>query len=282
VVATGSHDSTIRLWDLAGDRPKEVAILRGHQDEVSSLAFSPDGKTLASGSRDETVRLWDLTGAKPRQSAVLRGPKSNVVAVAFGPDGTMLAAGFDSSAEGKAATWVWNLKEEKPKETLRLIDKADNDYVWSMVFSADGKTLATAGVNRTVFWDLQHPKTTSARLEEVWGKLALSRDGKTLAAEGNRSIELVDLGHGKPRIKAKIEWPQQEDALNSLAFSPDGGKLAAADHHGKIGIWEASTSKKLHEWTLPGPVQGIAFAPDGRHLATANANGTAYILRLSQ
>jgi WD40 repeat protein len=57
-VASGSQDHTIRLWDLAGRHL--IGSLAGHTDGVLSVAFSPDGKTLASGSADKTVRLWNL------------------------------------------------------------------------------------------------------------------------------------------------------------------------------------------------------------------------------
>ncbi len=58
VLASGSADNRVRLWDVATGR--QLRVLTGHRDRVTSLAFSPDGKTLASGSRDETVKLWDV------------------------------------------------------------------------------------------------------------------------------------------------------------------------------------------------------------------------------
>ena len=64
LVATGSQDQTIRLWDLStGD---ELAILEGHEFTVGGLAFTPDGRTLISGSGDDTVRLWDVSAFHPK------------------------------------------------------------------------------------------------------------------------------------------------------------------------------------------------------------------------
>ena len=59
---SGSRDKTIKLWDLATG--KEQATLKGHKDKVYSVAFSPDGKTLASGSQDSLIELWDANTGK--------------------------------------------------------------------------------------------------------------------------------------------------------------------------------------------------------------------------
>ena len=62
VLASGSQDHTVRLWQ--GDTGRELARLMGHQSWVDVLSWSPDGRILASGSRDKTVRLWDPDGAR--------------------------------------------------------------------------------------------------------------------------------------------------------------------------------------------------------------------------
>ena len=85
--ASGIYD--VRLWDVATGR--ELRLLQGHTEDVNSLAFSPDGRTLASGSDDKTVRLWDV--ATGRQLRLFQGHTGYVNSVAFSPDGRVLASG---------------------------------------------------------------------------------------------------------------------------------------------------------------------------------------------
>jgi WD40 repeat protein len=75
ILASGSHDNTIKLWNVATGR--EIATLTRHSESVNSVAFSPDGKTLASGSLDKTIKLWDV--ATRREIATLTGYSESVV-----------------------------------------------------------------------------------------------------------------------------------------------------------------------------------------------------------
>ena len=81
VLASGSWDGTVRLWDVASRQP--LATLTGHKKEVKSVVFSPDGRVLASGSRDGTVRLWDMASRQPL--ATLTGHEFDVLSVAYFP-----------------------------------------------------------------------------------------------------------------------------------------------------------------------------------------------------
>jgi WD40 repeat protein len=78
--------------------------LKGHANGFTSMAFSPDGKTLASGSQDKTIKLWDVATRKER--AALNGHTSFVYSVAFSPDGKTLASGsFDGTVR------LWDLSQ---------------------------------------------------------------------------------------------------------------------------------------------------------------------------
>jgi WD40 repeat protein len=98
LIASGGRDGAVRVWDRrTGERR---SLLVGHQDRVTTLAFSPDGKTLASGSWDRSVRLWSV--AVGQEVAVLRGHKGKVNTLVFSPDGRTLATG---SEDGEVLLW---------------------------------------------------------------------------------------------------------------------------------------------------------------------------------
>ena len=95
--------SSIGIWLYDTATHQEIALLTGHTHEVRSVAFSPDGNTIASGSDDNTIRLWNVHGRKHQQT--LKGHTAPVVSVAFSPDGRTLASG---SRDGTVLLWELN------------------------------------------------------------------------------------------------------------------------------------------------------------------------------
>jgi WD40 repeat protein len=134
-VASGSDDSTVRLWDAATGAPLQT--LEGHSNWVRSVAFSPDGKQVASGSDDSTVRLWDAATGAPLQT--LEGHSNWVTSVAFSPDGKQVASGSDDNT-----VRLWDAATGASLQTL----EGHSNWVTSVAFSPDGKQVQTLRVSR--------------------------------------------------------------------------------------------------------------------------------------
>jgi RNA polymerase sigma factor (sigma-70 family) len=139
-VASASPDDTIKLWDEATGKLQRT--LEGHGERgVYSVAFSPDGKSLASGGCDGTVRTWDLGTGKLRHT--IEGYHGgSILLVAFSPDGKTLAvAGYVAAPEAKVKLQL-RLLDPQTGKAKRTLPVKDAQFVRSLAFSSDGKTLA--------------------------------------------------------------------------------------------------------------------------------------------
>ncbi|HEX8845237.1 MAG TPA: caspase family protein [Pyrinomonadaceae bacterium] len=234
----------------------ELVVQTGTIGDLTSIAFSPDGKTLASASwdvnADPPVKLWDVaTGTELR---VLDG-SFNHTSVAFSPKGRILASGGSDGS-------------------VRLSDIATGREVRTLAadgpvaFSPDGKILASGSATSTVkFWAV----ATGRQVRTLQGHpfqisfIAFSPDGKTFASSsndysGNPMIKLWELTTGRELRTLK--------GVGSVVFSPDRKTLAGGDDSG-VRIWDIATGRELHTFKADG---AAAFSPDGKTLATISAD----------
>ena len=233
---------------------------------VSTVAFSPDGGTLASGNsdEDEAVWLWDTASREPL-GRPLYGHKHGVTAVAFSPDGKTLA----SAARANSTVNLWKVAGGEPLGQLLY---GHRDGVTAVAFSPDGKTLASASDDKTVrLWDAasEKPLGEPLRGHKSWvSSVAFSPDGKTLAA-GNR---LWDTGSRRPLG----EPLPHEYLVSSVAFSPDGKTLATGSGDTTVRLWDVTSRKSIGE-PLRGHedvVHSVVFSLDGKILATGSYDKT--------
>ena len=243
----------------------EIFLQGGHTDSVRSVAYAPDGESLATGGADNTIRLWDPASGNVR--ATLTGHTDSVRSVAYSPDGKGLATG-----SGDKTIRLWDLASGSVRATLT----GHTGSVLSVAYSPDGKRLAAASADNTIkLWDLASGSvlaTLTGHTDSVWS-VAYSPDGKSLATgSSDNTIKLWDLASGS--VRATLTG--HTGSVSSVAYSPDGKSLGSGSADNTIKLWDlASGSVRA---TLTGhmaSVSSVAYSPDGRSLASTGWDGTA-------
>ncbi|MBD2178883.1 PD40 domain-containing protein [Pseudanabaena sp. FACHB-1998] len=236
---------------------QEKNRLLGNNGFVTSISFSPDGKTIASGSSDNTIKLWSLEG---KELQTFKGHSAIVWSVAFSPDGKTIASGSRD-----ATIKLWNL-EGKVLQTL----KGHSGLVASVAFSPDGSTLATGSSDRTVkLWNLEGKElqTFKGHSDSVWS-VTFSPDGKSIATgSDDRTVKLWNL-EGKELQTFK----GYSDSFPSLAFSPDG-KMIATIGNNTVKLWNLEGRDLQIFKGQINDIWRIAFSPDGKAIITGDLNG---------
>jgi WD40 repeat protein len=288
-VASGGHneDGAVRLWD-AKDLTR-IAVLKGSNSvQVVSLAFAPDGRTLAYGNWLGSVRLWQLAGDSPKTLAEIERDSK----VAFSTDGKLVVT-WGSPWGGKEGDYpgitLWNVTPKGPVQKTRI--EGHKAHVGAVAISPDNKLLAIGYDNGTCRL-LDLTDAHSRELASLGGEddrpvvtLAFAAQGKTLfIGEGTavwrqrhakglfpRNVRRWDLTQKPFREKAPLTglygW------VSPLEFVPDRSMLAGHDQNGTFCCWDLSGQEPKLAYKQCHAFNTFAFSKDGKTLVTGDSEG---------
>lgn len=273
----------IQLWDMATRRLSTLTL--GESDFLpNTVAFSPNGKTLAVGSAgSDSVTLWNMATGRV-QTTLKRewdfddDSWSWTNALAFSPDGKTLAvSGQDYNTGGEGQIRLWDLSGRRPVGTA--FDGKHEGAFFHVAFSPDGRSIAAGGESGVRLWDRSSHRVTALRESVTYtNAVAFSPDSKTLAScdgsnyeasasTGRGGIWLWDATTGRTTTLT-------EEIVFSVAFRPDGKSLASAGKEG-LKVWNVATGRasvlddSAHYW--------LALSPDGTTLATTGKRASTEI-----
>lgn len=190
IAASSRLDHSIVVIELSSGQ--RSLSLHGHPQSVTSIHFSPDGKSITSGSHDGTVRFWDLASEKEthrigeeRRESVIGPPFPHCVR--FSPDGSLVAVSYHGCFH-----LGLEILETKTKGKIASLSAGNSD---SIAFSPDGNVLAYQGEeDRIELWDVKRKQKSAVSTSPAPGRvfsIAFSPDGKRLATTGDGGLILL-------------------------------------------------------------------------------------------
>jgi WD40 repeat protein len=306
---------TVQLWSVATGQPIS-GLLSGQTGLIKSVAFSPDGATLASVSDDGTVRLWNVAAIQPVANVAIN-QQGSIEAAAFSPDGGILAAGFSTTAARVWQTAAPSLTTPGPLREAPIVaaepySPAEGTLVFGKIPGAagllwnvdTGPSPASVLALDTAAQPLAEALSAAARTLaisldngdiQMYSLPAGLTDGATIhVADG--TAQAIALGANADRLAAVTVtgeaslWAVRSGRLiasrqlsggssySSIAISSDGHTVAIGGL-GEVEIWNVPTGQ-LSQLSLSGEsgtVHALAFSPDGTVLATGTLGGTAQL-----
>lgn len=289
-IASGSFDGQIKIWNLkTGELIQSLNAHSQAGEIISSLAISPDGKTLVSGadSFQKNIKIWDL--ATGELLSTLNAKNLGVSVVAISPDSQILASG---GSDGTIQLWDLALGVEIGKFSGHL------GRVFSVAFSPNGQWLASGAedgsihlwnlsqIKGKVGFDLQPDQRLLGHTNTV-NSVAFSPDSQRLASgSADKTIKVwqIETGTRTPaerRFRLTATLPSHSDSMLSVAISPNGQILAGGSLHGRIKLWNLDTGEVIDTLSAHSRwVEAVVFSPDGQMLASGSSDRTIKIWHL--
>lgn len=260
-LATFSDDGTARIWNRFNWLRMSTVF---HENWIVDAAFSPDSQLLATASADGAARLWQPDTGK--QLFEMKH-QAFVNDVTFSPNGKFVVTASDDNT-----SILWDVATGQ--EVSNMIQEAP---VFTAAFSPDGKLLATGDTDGTIaLWDVTKDTAEISRATHpnLVNDLALTAAGDqlvTAGADGLRLWDMAALQAGDVTAAQSTRWITTDQALHTLALSPDNQTIAAAGQNRGVWLWNRLTGEQVSSLAADQTVSALAFSPDGRLLATTGS-----------
>lgn len=274
LIASGSEDATVRIWDSSDG--SLVHELIGHMEIVNDLSFSPDGTILASASNDGSVRFWDVDGGNLIRT--IDPLIDRVYNVEFSPDGNLIAIGGNNCFIELRQVNSGIFRRSLPQP--QCVERSQGMvWSWGIDFTSDGEEIITGDGRPCCGGSIQRWEVgayVSPTLLEGYQlkvrDLDISPDDSTLTVAfiGSPVFWLMDVENG-----TLLEtFTGHSYRVNSVVFSPDGEMIASGSRDKTIGLWNLDGSLIFNLETHTGAINSITFSPNGNALASASDDKT--------
>jgi len=265
-LASASSDNSVKLWDVEARNPNPVRTVHRYAFWAGGVAFSPDGRYLFSSGSESMIRAWDVvTGTEA--AAPLEGHTAWVLTLATSPDGLLMVSGSNDST-----VIVWNVMSGKLER--RLFGHIAG--VTTLAFSPDQRILASGGFDQTIrLWDLKTGQQLSLLRGHGAGvtSLSFSPDGQLLVSRSGDG--LVKVWGATSSLEGNAVIGGGRDALENMALSPDGRRLALVDSPTfAVNLWDLPTGRLTFLTGHTSTVTCAAFSSDAKILATGSYDRT--------
>ena len=265
----------LSLWDAETGQNRSVFPIESHKGEAPVLPGQKDISS-SSGAMGGYARIMDTKTANGIKKYV---KYQNNGIVAFSGDGSMIAAAQNSSLvtrDDQFSILLWKVSSRQLQFTL----KGHNGEIKALVFTPDGKTLASGSKDGTIrLWDTTTGNQIISFDSDLSTALAFSADGKTLASTHNKGIKLWDITTGSELRTLKGDI----GICYALAFSAGSNILASGSHDGTILVWDVVTGSQVA--TLKGHsnwIKALVFSSDGKTLASGSEDGVIFLWNVPQ
>ena len=290
-ILTGSWDTTAKLWNWDGEL---IHTLRGHKDDIRSVAFSPDNQYLLTGSKDKVAKLWNLSGELIKD---LKGHTKEIHEVIFTPDGKSVVTG---SADGTAKIWEIAPSEAPPFKPYKK-------EVSRILFSTENKEILTAAKDKTIqIWDFEGQFKgvfNNKQIKTISKSRKIKKSFPLLDSDifspRNRPSFLTNTAESIPDLwdaphllirphKKGIDPSSLFDSISAIAFSADKKKVLLGFWDKRIVLWDLKESLLTAFPKAPSDkneahtqkILTAAFSNDGQMIVTGSQDESAILWKL--